>query len=269
MGDRTVLRTSIEEHMGLVRFTDEFAYVSIAPVPEAAKAVDGKYTFKPAWQQCMERLMAYPPSSFHAVLRGTNLSPHVDVVIRQSSLHSIPLLSDIWQEALADNFTKSVEVPFEPPCSVWSLVSVMLLLEGDVTIDFWLGAEEHDVSLAAQTLEVRPRSPNHPIMTAYSLVTIITIGSCPVAIISGAAATSQSCFLRGITRSHRRAVVLPCEHLRCTEHTRAVSMRCKRCLADGRLPESDFALQRCPAMAPRAHRGVPQHWTIKKTLAQQ
>lgn len=251
---------------GHIQFTEEYAYISMAPVPEVSGPTDGKYTFKPAWRQCLERLLAYPPSTFHTVLRGTNIAPHVDVVIKQSALHAIPLLSDIGQEALADNAVKGAQVPFQPPCSVWSLVSVLLLQEGDVSIDFWLGAEEHDVSLAAQALEVCLCGPTTTIKALQQHLTafIVLSGNCVVTLAARAAvrmlASAFHCCHALLVSPARRVCHTPCER---------VQIERRMCATDGGLSAGDASLQCNPAVAQGAHRGVPQHWPLSQALAQQ
>jgi hypothetical protein len=142
--------------VGQVKFMQNEAYITMIEVPEACQSSDGKYAFKLASQQVIERLLSYPPKTFHAELKGTNLEPHLNVVLKTSALNALPLLADIHEEAFALAVEQEiVTVPFNPPCSVWSLVTVLLLLEGDVTIEGWLGNVEHDVSLAARSLEVR------------------------------------------------------------------------------------------------------------------
>lgn len=145
---------SASASVGHVQFTQDEARITMVHVPETCESSDGKYNFKLASQQCIERLLAFPPATFHAELQGTNVEPHLHVVLKTSALKALPLLGDIHEEALAVEEQDSVTVPFNPPCSVWSLVTVLLLLEGDVTIEEWLGSVEHDVSLAARTLEV-------------------------------------------------------------------------------------------------------------------
>lgn len=142
--------------IGQVQFTQDEARITIIKVPETYDFSDGKYFFKRASQQCIERLLQHPPATFHAELKGTNREPHLEVVLQTSAVKLLPLLSDIHEEAIASEQPDGVTVPFNPPCSVWSLVTVLLLLEGDVTIEAWLGNLEHDVTLAARTLEVRP-----------------------------------------------------------------------------------------------------------------
>ena len=143
------------ESIGHVHFSQNEARVTMVQVPESCESSDGKYAYKLASQQCIEQLLAHPPATFHTEFKGTNIEPHLHVVLKSSALRALPLLGDIHEEALcAKDEHDSVTVPFNPPCSVWSLVTVLLLLEGDVTIDGWLGHVENDVSLAARTLEV-------------------------------------------------------------------------------------------------------------------
>jgi hypothetical protein len=164
---------SAPESVGKVVFTEKEAHITIIQVPEVCQATDGKYNFKPASQQVIEQLLAHPTTTFYAELRGTNAEPHVNVVLKSSAIKALPLLADIHDEAcVADQ--ERVTVPFDPPCSVWSLVTVLLLLEGAVTIDGWLGNVEHDVSLPARTLEVRS---NRQYPHASNLTRVIVEGS--------------------------------------------------------------------------------------------
>ena len=107
--------------------------------------------------------MSKPPQHFDFELAGRASMPSTEVVIKRCLLEKIPLLRDISSNTSDVKGVSEAEHPMggaeiELPCSVWGLVSLLLLLlEGCVVVKDWFEAnwQTNDPSLPAQTLEVR------------------------------------------------------------------------------------------------------------------
>ena len=65
-------------------------------------------------------------------------------------MEELPLLQDISQNTSPST---DAHADLELPCSVWGIVSLLLLLEGSVKLAHWFGGD-CDHSLPAQTLLV-------------------------------------------------------------------------------------------------------------------
>lgn len=117
-----------------------------------------RQAYNSAYRQCWGHLMSKPGLEFDVEVTGRASAPGTEVVIQWSLLEKLPLLHDIASntssaEASADE--QGVEMLL--PCSVWGLVSLLVLLEGRVTVRQWFESDwpANDPSLPAQTLEVR------------------------------------------------------------------------------------------------------------------
>jgi hypothetical protein len=128
--------------------------------------------YNSAYRHCWGHMATNPPLYFQVNFLGDDHSDfETEVVIQSSLLAKLPLLQDIAKstmsvaqlhEDLDDNLI--VQRPrqvasMELSCSVWGLVSLLLLLEEDVTMKHWFAicCPASDPGLPAQTLEVRSR----------------------------------------------------------------------------------------------------------------
>lgn len=118
-----------------------------------------------AQRQCCSRLMMDPPQAFDVDVSGSVSAPTITVTIEKSLMEKLPLLAtignstvdededDLMPEESEEN-VKATQV--ELPCTVWALVSLLVLLEGNVSCQQWFQGtvSDSDASLPAQTVEV-------------------------------------------------------------------------------------------------------------------
>lgn len=126
--------------------------------------------YNSAYRQCWAHMATNPPKEFHVTFLEDNHSgPETEVVIQSSLVEKLPLLQDVAKstgavaELTHDEFEDDLIVQRQPQvanmalsCSVWGLVSLLLLLEGNVTMKHWFASccPDSDPGLPAQTVEV-------------------------------------------------------------------------------------------------------------------
>ena len=152
--------------------------------------------------------MSDPPQNFDVELAGRASMPSTEVVIKRCLLEKIPLLRDISSNTSDVKGVSEAEHPMggaeiELPCSVWGLVSLLLLLlEGCVVVKDWFEAnwQTNDPSLPAQTLEVRLHS--------YENDRCLIAASCTLAAMKGCGQCFSRCNrnMFGLSRFHVRLI---------------------------------------------------------------
>ena len=88
----------------------------------------------------------------------------VHLTVQNALLQKLPYIAELQKQKLGDQAGQkkaskgteaSHKVPFNPGCSMWGLVSLLLLVENEVQLERWFGDEDSDASLATHTLLVR------------------------------------------------------------------------------------------------------------------
>lgn len=127
--------------------------------------------YNSAYRQVWGHMATDTPTAFHVNFLECNAVSGVEteVVIQSSLLAKLPLLQDVAKstgavaELTNEEYDAGLITQREPQvanmelsCSVWGLVSLLLLLEGDVTMKHWFASccPDSDPGLPAQTLEV-------------------------------------------------------------------------------------------------------------------
>ena len=137
--------------------------------------------YNSAHRQCLLHFVSRPAKQFKFVMSGDTSAPVVEVVVQRGLLEKLPLLHDIADSTDADCIeTESDTQAWETagkacimlPCSVWGLVSLLLVAEGAVSVQQWFGSgsADCDPSLPAQTFEARL------LYTAYLFICIYQLG---------------------------------------------------------------------------------------------
>lgn len=131
------------------------------PGPAEASA---RRAYNSGQRQCCNHLLSQPPKGFDVEVSGGFSAPVVEVKIQPCLLQQLPVLADIagsTEDAGAESLAKQeetepAEINLELPCSIWGLVSVLIIIEG-VSLRRWFrsNAPDCDPSLPVQTLEVR------------------------------------------------------------------------------------------------------------------
>jgi hypothetical protein len=149
--------------------------VRVVVVQPADASAAERRAYNSAHRQCTLHLVSHAPTLFDVETSGKLSCPVTEVHIKAELLQKLPLLQDV-SKSTADvesephqNRTKKLVEDSEEqdsgheyvdtalPCSVWGLVSLLLLLlEGEVEVEEWFdsGKPESDAALPAQTLEV-------------------------------------------------------------------------------------------------------------------
>lgn len=120
-----------------------------------------------AYGHCWGHIDTNPPRQFQVNLVHVDPSVvEIEVVIQDSLLEKLPLLHDVVkstcsvarmaQHGLVEGNREHQVASISLSCSVWGLVSLLLLLEGAVTMKHWFASccPDSDSGLPAQTLEV-------------------------------------------------------------------------------------------------------------------
>jgi hypothetical protein len=112
---------------------------------------------------CMKQLMTRTPATFSCSLKLAADSCGVELIIQNSLLHKLPYLAAVQKQKQAEQngqkkssrgADNSQKVAFNPPCPMWGLVSLLLLIEKQVLLERWLGDIDSDPALATHTLQV-------------------------------------------------------------------------------------------------------------------
>ena len=171
-----------EPFIGSLLVCDSNAVVSMSRHRRTSEQIDLRAVahhhtcvdFKPVPDICMDWLTTHAPPAFRVLPTQPN-DPHMYLAVSLSLLCKLPLLSDVImlecmpidshdEEAAlpenisVDSMTCKARVPFDPPGTLWALISVLILLDGgheSLDVTMWLGNCYWDPCLAAQTLEVR------------------------------------------------------------------------------------------------------------------
>lgn len=118
-------------------------------VEQPAHAVEAR-RYSSAQRQCLLQMVASPPHSSECETSGKVSAPRTELTLQQDVMEELPLLQDISQNTSPST---DAHADLELPCSVWGIVSLLLLLEGSVKLAHWFGGD-CDPSLPAQTLLV-------------------------------------------------------------------------------------------------------------------
>lgn len=122
----------------------------------------------PSQLHCMKQLMTRTPATFSCRLNLAAESSGVELTIQNALLRKLPFIASLQKQKLGEpagqkKASKSTDAchkaPFNPTCSMWGLVSLLLLIEKEVQIERWLGDVDSDPALATHTLQVL-----HPIL---------------------------------------------------------------------------------------------------------
>jgi hypothetical protein len=145
-----------------VLFTSEGVRVVVQQRDELEQSA--RRTYNSAQRQCCNHMLSYPPKGFDVAVSGRMSAPVIEVSIQKRILQHLPLLADIVgsTEAEAECSEKEasseilVPVQISLPCSIWGLVSLLILIEGP-SLTHWFRSDSPDCdsSLPVQTLEVR------------------------------------------------------------------------------------------------------------------
>lgn len=123
---------------------------SVSPPPQALNSIA-------AAKQCQTHAASHPNQEFEVELKeglpDAVVSEEIQVTLQSPLLQKLPLLNDVQNSTTSD----SKVVDLDLPCSVWGFVSLLILLEGSVSVKEWFGGSsqnDHDPSLPAHTLQV-------------------------------------------------------------------------------------------------------------------
>ena len=105
-----------------------------------------------AERQCESHILYHPTEKFTLKTDGRFSASVTEVTIHRALLESLPLLQDL-KSSTNDGTPAQVDLP----CSLWGLVSLLVLLEGSVTVKEWFGGdpEHQDANLPSMTLQVQ------------------------------------------------------------------------------------------------------------------
>lgn len=126
--------------------------------------VDSAGVYNAAQSPCWMRMVACPPRDFDVKISGSVSSPIIEVILPRTGalLQQLPLLSEIDSSTGSSRERQPDEegignrtADFNLPCSVWGVVSLLLLLEGSASmIKPWFADLSADPGLVNQTLQV-------------------------------------------------------------------------------------------------------------------
>jgi hypothetical protein len=119
-------------------------------VEQPARAADQE-RYNSAQMQCLQRMVASPPTTFDCEVSGSISAPRTEVILQKAMWEKLPLLLDISKSTCR---TQQEAGQLELPCSVWGFVSLLLLLQGNMKLSHWFRGDK-DTSLPTQTLLVR------------------------------------------------------------------------------------------------------------------
>jgi hypothetical protein len=112
-------------------------------------------------RKCRREIQTRKPLSFDYKIIATGDSQNIQIEIKNALLRKLPRLDHLRTERRPSGGWQGwVSVHFNPPCHMWGLVSLLLLIEGQVKMSEWFAGADTDPSLVAQTWKVRP-SPTH------------------------------------------------------------------------------------------------------------
>lgn len=137
----------------------QYSTLARAAVPENVEA------------HCMRELRARTPNTFWCSIKYKADSQEIELVIQNALLNKLPRLATLKRMSASGSSPGGArEAQFDPPCSVWGLVSLLLLIEGQVEMlqwfsgrtaipVLWLRRSRWDQNRAAQMLQVH--TPMH------------------------------------------------------------------------------------------------------------
>lgn len=105
-----------------------FAEDEVRVVAEQPADGVGKARYNSAHRQCLLHMVASPPNTFDCETSGKFSSPRTEVTLQWAVLEELPILLEVCESTAAEDGGTSTDL--ELPCSVWGLVSLLLLLEG-------------------------------------------------------------------------------------------------------------------------------------------
>ena len=91
-----------------------------------------------AERQCRAHIASRPSKDFCLRFDGWFPAPAVEVAVQRSLLQQLPLLKDVQRSTPGG---ESMHAPANLPCTVWGLVSLLILLRGGVGVEEWFGGD--------------------------------------------------------------------------------------------------------------------------------
>lgn len=102
---------------------------------------------------CFNALVVHSPASFRGQVTYSNAPKVITAEVAISRAVDIPLLNEIGATT-SPTSRKRKKSPFEAHVSIWGLISLLLISEGVVSMQEWLGRPHCRSELANQTLQV-------------------------------------------------------------------------------------------------------------------
>lgn len=132
--------------MGNMHLSNGRVSVRFAQPADAAHAAQQELDSTAAERQCRAHIAASPQvlSGFSLKLDGCVPCPDAEVVFETGLLEKLPLLLDV-ETSTSDSKPAKIQLP----CPLWGLVSLLILLEGRVTVKSWFGGSSHGRSHAS------------------------------------------------------------------------------------------------------------------------
>lgn len=90
-----------------------------------------------AERQCRTHIVSHPNSEFTVKIEGLCPAPVIKVAFQPSLIDRLPLLKGVQHSTTNDSNPAEIELP----CSPWGLASLLILLEGSVSVEQWFGGD--------------------------------------------------------------------------------------------------------------------------------
>lgn len=135
----------------IVTFEEDCVRV-VASEPENVTLED-KQVNAAAFALCWQHISMNPSHNFQFLMLGSPAAPKYELQMEYSLVEKLPLLHDVATNADPTDDA----APMHMVSSIWGLVSLLILLDGEVTVQQWFegGSRGHPIaSLPGQTLEV-------------------------------------------------------------------------------------------------------------------
>lgn len=126
------LSSNTRSSTGSMKLSDHSVSIRFTKPEDSTNARNSAGLHDHTKRKSIEYLSSHDEASLSVNLDGPVQSPVMEVVLQKALIKKLPLLLNVESSTSG---SKPAEIKL--PCTIWALVSLLILLEGEVTVQEW------------------------------------------------------------------------------------------------------------------------------------